>query len=806
MKNYVFNSNEYSTINESISSNAGLVEAFLKVGPIRMKDGSIHQPSEFVNIVNAALMMFHKKHPWEYKFIQYARILYLLDGKITGTMCVDDRGDLYINVEFLYSFLKMNPKYIMIILYHEAMHNILNHVQRSVAYNKKNPKNRLTWTEMNVCTDLEVNNQMVSDHICTASDWYTLHGCFDPVYKGLTFELIANKKNQIKNVETSTNWDPSKGGPKPPKKDEQSADYKEGMAEMKEAIDALLKANGGDKQKTVEDLQDIYVKTTKPDKILNEIKHIMKKLSHFIIMNSALFEAATEEEDSDADWLAGLQAGFDEALKKLQQSEEGEGGEGGGGGDSIDGVPISGGNGGSGEGPDGDGPGGNGKGGESGEGEGTDGTGNGPGGDDNGDSITDPGGEPGEGPDGPGGDDDPITEPGGGSDGPGGNDDPITEPGGGTDDGGTDGGGTDDGGTNEGGTDGGGTDGEGFGGMPIGPKQGHQGPDGGPRIKPPHVETSGLEDANTLVGRIVKHSEIEANLQDSLKASGYDPEEIISIYDEIASRPAPTKIEMNSLRDEIIKNKKNSVLSELCNDVNVDETVVDAVWDELVKKFLQKSTTRRGSDNTMEDEKSIKWGNKRYLSMDDIVMPYHGKTSAAPQYINIFVDCSGSIDAEICKYFLSVIEGLCTKLEFSGIRLIPFSDEVEETKIAGCTGDELQDKRTKENLRLIIDDYAANYYGGGGNDTSFLCMANFIKKCDSAEPESVYLVMTDGGLFDINNIIKLRYFSERMLFCICDRGIEDTLKSLYGYLRWCVDPKYNYLNKVYIDLDKVDMQ
>ena len=478
-----------------------------------------------------------------------------------------------------------------------------------------------------------------------------------------------------------------------------------------------------------------------------------RKLSHFIIMNSALFEAATEE-DSDADWLAGLQAGFDEALKKLQQSEDGEGGEGGEGGDSTDGDPVPGGNDGSGEGPDGDGPGGD-----------TDGTGNGPGGDDDGDQITDPGGEP---------------------SGLGGNDDPITEPGGST--------------------DGDGTDGGGFGGMPIGSKQGHQGSDGGPRIKPPHVETSGLEGANTLVGRIVKHSEIEANLQDSLKASGYDPEEIISIYDEIASRPAPTKIEMNSLRDDIIKNKKNSVLSELCNDVNVDETVVDAVWDELVKKFLQKSTTRRGSDNTMEDEKSIKWGNKRYLSMDDIIMPYHGKISAAPQYINIFVDCSGSIDAEICKYFLSVIEGLCTKLEFSGIRLIPFSDEVEETKIAGCTGDELQDKKTKENLRLIIDDYAVNYYGGGGNDTSFLCMANFIKKCDSAEPESVYLVMTDGGLFDIKNIIKLRYFSERMLFCICDRGIENTLKSPHGYLRWCVDPKYNYLNKVYIDLDKVDMQ
>jgi len=75
MKKYIFNSNEYNAINESLSENRTIVEAFLKVGPIRMRDGSVHTPNEFVDVVNAALTKFEQKHPWEYNFIKYARIL-----------------------------------------------------------------------------------------------------------------------------------------------------------------------------------------------------------------------------------------------------------------------------------------------------------------------------------------------------------------------------------------------------------------------------------------------------------------------------------------------------------------------------------------------------------------------------------------------------------------------------------------------------------------------------------------------------------------------------------------------------------
>lgn len=52
------------------------------------------------------------------------------------------------------------------------------------------------------------------------------------------------------------------------------------------------------------------------------------------------------------------------------------------------------------------------------------------------------------------------------------------------------------------------------------------------------------------------------------------------------------------------------------------------------------------------------------------------------------------------------------------------------------------------------------------------------------EQDSVYLVMTDGGLFDTQNIIKFKHFSERVLFCITDNDIKNTLKNKGSYLSW----------------------
>lgn len=862
----IFNSEEYNVLNESHVENRSIVEAFLKVGPIKMRDGSIHNPSEFVNIVNSALMKFKNKHPWEYKYIQYARIVYLLDGKVTSTMCVDDRGDLYINVEFLYSFLKMNTNYIMFILYHEAMHNILDHVQRGIKYGKKT-NNQLTWTEMNICADFEVNGQMVADHVCKPEDWVELKGCYDPQFKGLTFEMIANKKSQIKNVDTDLEWNPAQGGGEQGQgrggdgKDnsQKSPDYQRGYDEMTKAISDLLAKNGGDRGRTEKELTSIFARTQKPDVMLSEIEKLISSPKTHFIMNSQMFESA----ESDAEWIKGLKDGFSNELNKLydqQQSTSGmtaeeaaeaaeraaeeaeaaaeevksnaenQGNKSGNKQSGSEGEGDENNEGESGEGESGEGESGEGGEGESGEGDEQDGQsgsssgkgnskGNGTGSDsdledaantaadearkareaaecakeaaERGDVETarkeaentrkhaenaknaaqkgnNPGGEPGQdGEPGQGG------EP--GQDGEPGQESKNQDMGGS--------------GNNK---------------SKAGPKSKEAGSDA------PHSSITGdmpltdISGANSMVGRIVKQSELEANLADSLKDSGYDTDDINSIRDELLSRSYTSSQEMSTLRDQIVANKKNSMLADLCNQVNVEENVITELWEELVKKFLERTTTRKGTDETVEDEDDIRWGNKRYLSMDDIIMPYNGETDASPQYINIFIDCSGSIDSKICLYFLGIIENMCKKCEFGGLRLIPFSDAVEESKIVGCTQEELKDEKTLDMLRDFIYECEKNYYGGGGNSTSFLCMAKHIIKCDLAEPDSVYLVMTDGGLFDTQNIIKFKHFSERVLFCITDNDIKNTLKNKGSYLSWCVNPKYNFLDKVYIDLDEVD--
>ena len=851
----VFNSNEYNALNESHVENRTIVEAFLKVGPITMQDGTEHQPSEFVDVVNSALFIFRQKHPWEFKFIQYARIIYLLDSRVTSTMCVDDKGDLYINVEFIYSFLKMNPKYIMYILYHESMHNILSHVKRGIEYGKK-AKNKLTWTEMNICADFEVNGQMVADRVCSAEDWEVLHGCYDPQFKGFTFEMIADKKNKIRNVDTELEWNPKlgNGSSNQNKNKPKSPDYQRGYNDMKKAISDLLKANSNDKKKTEAQLTSIYASTKKPKEVLAEIEKLLKNNMQYIL-DSILFESAS----SDEEWVEGLKDGFSDGISKLyemgdsksidemtpeeaadaaqqaaeeaeeaaeeakrnaeskKESESGNSETESEEGEHEDSVDEEG-NGSS-------------KKTSSGESEETEDDGENSGNSKNdksknasSDRID-------------GSEEEPLTSASdaeknaekakkaaekakeaakkakeaaergdeetarkeaenarkyaeeaknardrneNGEDGSEGEKNGEQQNKGSQD------------GRDQGESQ---TDNKSIRKEKTGTeKDGSHGPIKGDM---PLTDVSGI---NSMVGRIVKTSEIEANLEDSLKASGYDSDDINSIRDEIISRPIPSTQSMTTLREQIVMNKKNSVLADLCNQVNVEENVTDELWGELIKKFLERTTTRRGSDNSLEDPKDIRWGNRRYLSMDDIIMPYKGKKSSAPQYINIFIDCSGSINANICFFFLGIIENLCKKLEFSGIRLIPFSDEVEESKIVGCTADELKEQETLDMLHEFIYDCERNYYGGGGNSTSFLCMAKHIAKCDLAEPESVYLVMTDGGLFDTHNIIKFKPFSQRVLFCITDYDIMNTLKNKDSYLSWCVNPKYSFLDKVYIEI------
>lgn len=815
MKKYIFNSNEYNAINESLSENRTIVEAFLKVGPIRMRDGSVHAPNEFVDVVNAALTKFEQKHPWEYNFIKYARILYLLNGKVTRTMCVDDRGDLYINVEFIYSFLKMNSNYIMYILYHEAMHNILNHVQRGIAYGKKHGK--LTWTEMNICADFEVNGQMVSDHVCTANDWSILHGCYDQQFKGLTFEMIADRKNKISNIDTELEWDPIIGNKNSTSTGKTgSKKWTDGKNEMKKAIDDLVKHFGGDKKKTLDELKKLYKKTKDPKTMLSEIKNMSTQPVVNFILNSRLFES----ENMDEETIAGLKDGFkdsisdlindlrnssgeqtssndlrdeisekiDELLKKLtedindenqesnDENQESDNKDNKEDSDSIDNLikelqdSIE-----------------NAK--KENEDESLDSEL-----DDLleklkeleenlkdddsdiddlqselekiSDEMKDKKEESNE--DNEELSDEDLEELSKMFD----NDIDVLPPGGNLDEDGVD-------------------------------SDKKSGIANNEEVEEHEVETS-INEGNSIVGRIVKHSEIEENLKDSLEESGYDTDDIDAIYDEIMSRTPTSQTEMTELRDLIITNKKNSTLADLCNKVNVDENTVDELWEELVKKFLERNTTRRGSDHRKEDPRDIRWGNKRYLSMDDIIMPYHGKTDAAPQYINIFIDCSGSIDVGICLYFIDFIEKLCGKLEFSGLRLIPFSDVVDDKHIVSCTGEELKEEKNIRVLKDFIYDCESQAFGGGGNSSSFGSIAKFIAKSDVSEPENVYLVMGDGGYFDTYNVMKFKPFSERVLFCVADRDIKNTLKNRGSYLSWCVNPKNKFLEIVYICLDEIN--
>lgn len=604
----VFKMQDFNTINESagLSDSERAVKAFLKIPGIRMSDGKVMKPSVFVDKVNAALRLFQERCPYEYKYIKYCTIYYLTNSTITSTMAVDNHNNLYINVEFLYSFLKMNKEYIFYILYHECTHRILNHVDRGIKYGKTH--NKLTFKQLNICSDYEVNGIMVADHICTPDDWLALKGCYDEKYKGLTFEMIADKVSKSADKDHELHQNPKN----------QNDEEEEDIDDMED--------DGNVPQPGENEPGDNANKNDKPD-------------------------AENGEDDTDN---ATEQPGMGEGDEGDGEEEEkvGQGTGGGGGAEKPDAK-----------------------------------------------------------------DDLPSTD--------------VSN--------------------------------------------------------------------DSMVGEILPDSVIEEELKDSMLESGYDEEDANELAKDALLENQP---DAEEIRDDIIENKENTTLAQICMNIKADDAAVEEVWESLLSKFLSKNATYGGSNELEDNPEDTQWGNRNFLYQDDIVMPYQGKTSSAPQYINILMDCSGSIYLTLALYFMDIIKKLFYKLEYSGIRIIPFGDRVDKNHILTIPGKELVENKKEAEAKMddFVKQCSVNHYGGQGNSFSFKAIAGFTYENDADEPDSVYAVFTDGELFDTNNINKLKHCSERTVFCITIPDMKELKKN--HYLRWCLQPQYDFVEKIYIELDK----
>lgn len=288
MKNYVYDSSKYSIILESYNNiEGGNSEQLIALGRIQMDDGNYVEGSSFVDLVNTALAYFKNTHPYEYKYIRGATIIYLLDDYVTATMCVDSRMIYMINVGFLYEKLKMSAINVFRCLYHEVMHSMLAHIVRMHAYNEvNNPP--ATWGDLNIAGDFEINGMMVGDNLCPPDFWVNLGCCYEGKFIGIPMETImlryksyidrkkrqyaakqAKKQQRQQQQQQGDDKQKEKTGKIPT-----SLEWKDGHRDGRELIRKLYKSNKRNASKTMDEIKALMQKYNGDiKKVADELKN-----------------------------------------------------------------------------------------------------------------------------------------------------------------------------------------------------------------------------------------------------------------------------------------------------------------------------------------------------------------------------------------------------------------------------------------------------------------------------------------------------------------------------------------------------
>lgn len=200
-----------STITDSSSGNT---EAIMRMDKYPMYVDSLRKIVDVdlkvvVKAVNSALGDLASDYDFMYRYIKWSRPMYVLGDPrdkrvIHKTMAVDNDGNLWMNVHFIYNNLNCDVEKIFGILFHELMHNFLNHLERVDEIISKeemedlyrvNPKLfKNEQLKQNLCMDYEVNCNMVADGVVSADFWKEFGGMFDKKYFGQMWEEIYRKE------------------------------------------------------------------------------------------------------------------------------------------------------------------------------------------------------------------------------------------------------------------------------------------------------------------------------------------------------------------------------------------------------------------------------------------------------------------------------------------------------------------------------------------------------------------------------------------------------------------------------------
>ena len=250
---------------------SGNTDTMLRIGKYPIFDMSLRRVIDvdlkvIVNTVNDALAELATEYDFMYQYIKWSRPQYVLadpslKDTIHKTMAVDEKGNLWMNVHFIYNGLNCDKEKIFGILFHELMHNFLDHIERANDVMSKEDLKSLYGVsktlgdneqlKQNLCMDYEVNCNMVADGVVPANFWKELKGMFDEKYFGKMWEEIYHTDGD----QILTDYLATSGSKLPP-------EYFEMVKEILEAMKILRdpRSTDRDKEMAMNKLKDLLMK------------------------------------------------------------------------------------------------------------------------------------------------------------------------------------------------------------------------------------------------------------------------------------------------------------------------------------------------------------------------------------------------------------------------------------------------------------------------------------------------------------------------------------------------------------------
>ena len=675
--------------------------AFRKCGKIKMYDGKEVDPDEIIYVVKKALSFLMNQYTKTFAFAEKTmNIIYLAHSNEIKTMAVDRHMHLYMNAEFVYGVLKMDPDLIAAVIMHEILHAVYNHLERGKNWlgSKGKPKTPQNWHDTNLAADVEVNRMLVKI-ACIDEDRLVneIHGLYLKHEYGYTdvvpMEVILNNEEYMQKLRQMCPPPPEPGETPPDeeKKIKTTEEWNKGYKEAWNKIAELVKKYGAEgtwdvllKAGLVNAVGEIFL-----DKDIDDIKTLefkqVKSIEEYI--NESLKQNENDKgqtyEDGYITAFGKLVSSIYKAINPSDDDDSLEGG-GGGGGEKYD---------------------------------------------------TDL-------------DEDELEEinlPGKKKKGQGGGDDGLPNKL-----------------TQDGDSDGSSSSkqsksyGKGGQGKSSDELSDDEINDLANDLK--KKQSSGQKTSTTQEISIGgTGSFIEDGIADKvLKEAGYSEEsikEINKVREKNKEKNSEAKLtkEREGVKRALRARKiPNDAFTQLFDAVEIQEAKYKDLWRKILEQFMSKNTRRAGRGTKTGHNN---WKNDRRIALGDYGIN-RDRECLDPQDTNIYVDVSGSMDRELLEIICKSLVVLAEEWEYSGINVLPWASTFEElTPIHDFY--ELKKEEIVEQILTAISKGRAMC--GGGTDASAVMDAILAAITESLKDESkeskddVHVVITDGW-FDFQNI------------------------------------------------------